>query len=905
MTGKTFDRAALALLSIIAGAMLASCADIAENEPEITLKDVTITAAIDDGEVETRTCIDPTVYRDGVTGLLWSPNDNIGVFSKSGTENALFVSNSDANEKNAVFAGKMSTVPEYAYFPYTTENDGLSPTALKGSVGNVQKYDIVGKVLSDDWKYGSRKSDNSSEEGYRFSMKQLFSMGKLTFSADGSEFAGQNLHSVRMQVVAKDGSVRRISGQFTFDAIAGTYTMTGDAQDGTDNVITLEMEGSPELSAGRSYTAYITLIPDVKEGDTLVLTFNLSDCSVKFKVKFQRDLQQGFIYDFPMSFTSLTAKMAEQFGESPKVTSLPALSALKFTVSDNRGKLLDKQLVTTVSSSSYSSSFKTVTEQTAKIEGNDVSLVIPYLYNFNLVPQFTATEGAEVAVDGTVLESGKTEVDWAHASSLTVTKDGLTRSYDVAIRNTGLPVVVIEQSGSGDFSKQYYGGLNIGNSNIGGTLLNQFVDFMVRGKDTDWVEDDKMTVYNADGSVNMATTNCGVRLRGNSTQKLPKKPFAVKLTAKQPILGMPTHKRWCLLANWLDRSMIRNLVGFEAAKATTRAWTAAGIDKGMIWNPSGKSVELVIDGRHVGNYLLCEQIKIGGKRLNINDCYEDLLAAGSPSAFEDCGYLVEFDVMQDEKYKGVTRRGITWQLKDDVLPPDYSSQIVTKIQAIEDAIKGGDFATYSQLIDIPSFIDQWFVVELAMNREYTEPRSLYSYYNGGNDKLHAGPVWDFDRGTFQNPTNARQMGSSRVKSYDAFLSSSSKVSRSGGYKNDQQPCLWYPLLMDDPEFVTMVKARWAVIYPYLKEVVNYIREYAAENALSWEYESTMWPGTAPALNAGYPSGFSDFAGDENLMSYGAVIQNLINCYNDRLEGMNTLITSATAEGGFAVSETTF
>ena len=905
MTGKTIDRAALALLSIIAGAMLASCADIAENEPEITLKDVTITAAIDDGEVETRTCIDPTQYEGNVTGLMWSPKDNIGVFSESGTENALFVSNSDANEKNAVFAGKMSTVPEYAYFPYTTENDGLSPTALKGSVGNVQKYDIVGKVLSCDWKYGSRKSDNSSEEGYRFAMKQLFSMGKLTFSADGSEFAGQNLHSVRMQVVAKDGSVRRINGQFTFDATTGNYTMTGDAQDGTDNVITLEMEGSPELSAGRSYTAYITLIPDVKEGDTLVLTFKLSECSVQFKVKFQRDLQQGFIYDFPMSFTSLAAKMAEQFGETPTVTSLPTLSELKFTVSDNRGKLLDKQLVTTASSSSYSSSFKTVTEHAATIDGNKVSLVIPYLYNFNLVPQFTATEGAEVAVDGTVLESGKTEVDWAHASSLTVTKDGLTRTYDVAIRNTGLPVVVIEQSGSGDFSKQYYGGLNIGNSNIGGTLLNQFVDFMVRGKDTEWVEDDKMTVYNSDGSVNMVTTNCGVRLRGNSTQKLPKKPFAVKLTAKQQILGMQSHKRWCLLANWLDRSMIRNLVGFEMAKATTRAWKAGSIDEGMIWNPSGKSVELVIDGRHVGNYLLCEQIKIGSKRLNINDAYEDLVADGKSSNFEDCGYLVEFDVMQDENYKGVTTRGITWQLKDDVLPIDYATQIRTKIQAIEDAIKSGDFAVYSQLIDIPSFIDQWFVVELAMNREYTEPRSLYSYYNGGNDKLHAGPVWDFDRGTFQNPTEAKAMGSSRVKSYDAFLSSSSKVSRSGGYKENQQPCLWYPLLMDDPDFVTMVKARWAVIYPYLQEVVNYIRKYAAENALSWEYESEMWPGTASALNAGYPSGFSDFAGDENLMSYDAVIQNLIDCYKARLKGMNTLITSATAEGGFAVSETTF
>ena len=882
---------------------MASCADIAENE--IIGRDTFITAVIDDGGAETRTCIDPTVYRDGVTGLLWSPNDSIGVFSESGTENARFVSNSDANVKNAVFAGTMSSVPEYAYFPYTTENDGLRPTELKGSVGSLQKYDIVGKVLSYDWKYGSRKSDNSSEEGYRFTMKQLFSMGKLSFSADGSEFAGQNLHSVRMQVVAADGSVRRINGQFTFDATTGLYTMTGDPQDGTDNVITLEMEGSPDLSAGRSYTAYITLIPDVKEGDILVLTFNLSDYSVEFKVKFQRDLQQGFIYDFPMSFTSLSTKMAEQFGETPKVTSLPELSALKFTVSDNSGKLLDKQLVTTASSSSYSSSFKTVTEHAATIDGNNVSLVIPYLYNFNLVPQFTATSGAEVAVDGTVLESGKTEVDWAHASSLTVTKDGLTRTYDIAIRNTGLPVVVIEQSGSGDFSEKKVGGTNIFGSIIGGTVVNKFVDFWVRGKDTEWVEDDRMTVYNADGSVDMATTNCGVRLRGNSTQKLPKKPFAVKLTAKRPILGMPTHKRWCLLANWLDRSMIRNLVGFAAAKATTEAWKAESIDEGMVWNPSGKSVELVIDGRHVGNYLLCEQIKIGSKRLNINDCYEDLVADGLSSSFEDCGYLVEFDVMQDENYKGVTSRGITWQLKDDVLPPDYVSQIETKIQDIEDAIKKGDFAAYSQLIDIPSFIDQWFVVELAMNREYTEPRSLYSYYNGGNDKLHAGPVWDFDRGTFQNPTEAQKMGSSRVKSYDTFLSSSSKITKSGGYKENQQPCLWYPLLMNDSEFVRMVKSRWAALYPRLLAVTDEIARLGAENALSWEYDSTMWPGTAKALNAGYPSGFSDFAGDENLTSYEAVIQNLIGCYLARLDGMNSLITSATAEGGFAVSETTF
>ena len=80
MTGKTFDRAALALLSLIAGAMMASCADIAENE--IIGRDTFITAVIDDGGAETRTCIDPTVYRDGV-GDFCGPRMTASVCSAS------------------------------------------------------------------------------------------------------------------------------------------------------------------------------------------------------------------------------------------------------------------------------------------------------------------------------------------------------------------------------------------------------------------------------------------------------------------------------------------------------------------------------------------------------------------------------------------------------------------------------------------------------------------------------------------------------------------------------------------------------------------------------------------------------------------------------------------------------
>ena len=216
-----------ALLTVRAGAVLTACNGLDVFEESIPDgKTVLISAMADENAgTETRSCIDPTVYRDGVTGLMWSPRDSIGVFSADGTENARFVSNSDANVKNAVFAGTMAAVPEYAYFPYTSENDGLSPTELKGSVGSVQKYDFSSKVLSYDWKYGSRKSDYSSEEGYRFAMKQLFCLGELQFSADDSEFVGQALHSVRMRITSADGSVvRRINGSFTFDATKGSYT---------------------------------------------------------------------------------------------------------------------------------------------------------------------------------------------------------------------------------------------------------------------------------------------------------------------------------------------------------------------------------------------------------------------------------------------------------------------------------------------------------------------------------------------------------------------------------------------------------------------------------------------------------------------------------------------------------
>ena len=127
-----------------------------------------------------------------------------------------------------------------------------------------------------------------------------------------------------------------------------------------------------------------------------------------------------------------------------------------------------------------------------------------------------------------------------------------------------------------------------------------------------------------------------IKGRGNSTWGYPKKPYAIKLDSKSKILGFPKHKRWVLLANWMDKTLLRNHVAFEISKNT-----------GLAWTPRGKFVELVLNGEPQGNYYLCEQIKIDENRLNINELSNSDTDAESITG----GYLLELDVYYDEVNK--------------------------------------------------------------------------------------------------------------------------------------------------------------------------------------------------------------------------------------------------------------
>ena len=815
-----------------------------------------------DGALQTRTCVD-TSSPDGATGILWSPKDTIGVFGDKGTKNALFEAANTGNVAEAEFNGSMASgeYPTYAYYPYSLDNASADVTALKGNLKLEQTFDMTTSKLECDYKVGT-PTFQTYEGRYEFEFEHLFSLLKFDIDATGTALEGDKLEKIILTL--PEG--RRLGGEFTFDATSKSVAWTGDAT--ASNELIMVWSDKPALSSGKSYTGYITCAPEIKTGDNITITI----VTQKFKAVFTRTALVDFVantcYTFPLSL--------ENYKNDMTVTNRPVFTSFSFEVTNNAGKILATKLVSGYDSSPFTRPVEN-TAEVMTVKTDSVVGVIPYLHDFKLKPTFTVNEGITVKIDGVDQTSGVSEVDFSKPVAYTLSNGEETKEFTVSVTNSGLPVVVLTQSDGGDVT-WVEAGIN------------------VRSKDSEWVESDLFTVYKADGTVDVDNASCGIRLRGNSTQNFPKKPFAIKLASKAEVLGMPKHKRWVLLANWMDRTMLRNAVAFEVAHRVDSAYIGSGIG----WSPRGTSVEVVMDGRHVGNYYLCEQIKIDGDRVDIKDCIEDIIDDGNPNpTMADCGYLLEFDDNYDEVDKFHTGRGLPCMFKDEVsrYSSDIFNQVKARIEAVEANLESGNYSVAYNDLDINSVIDYFFVQELTFNDEYKHPKSVYMLIDG-DGKLTAGPVWDFDWQTFVNYDKVQSMNNKYGGTYSCrkdgeWLYGSSKLAEKTSwwpgsdydYENDM-PYMWYPLLFKDANFRARVQERWAVIYPHLSSVVDKMDELAEQNRLSDKYNSAIWPlASKIKVDAG-----AAYNGDED-MSFDEAVASMKKAYQERLDWMNNSITS--------------
>lgn len=441
------------------------------------------------------------------------------------------------------------------------------------------------------------------------------------------------------------------------------------------------------------------------------------------------------------------------------------------------------------------------------IEGNDISVSTPFISK----PQLKATfesNAEKVFVNGTEQESSVTVNDFSSPVTYKViSAQGNEEEYKVTLSYSGLPVVIIDTP-------------------------NQAT---IPSKHEDWLEGTTITILNPDGTENYAGTT-SIRGRGNSTWTYPKKPYALKLDEKSEILGMPKHKRWVLLANWMDRTLLRNRVAFQIANST-----------GLDWNPHGEFVDVILNGKHIGNYYLCEQIKVDKNRVNINELDEDATEGDDITG----GYIMELDVYYDEvnKFKSAIRQ-LPYMFKD---PDEVNEQQIAYMQNYvntmeaslynDEELAAGKFMEY---MDIDSYIDWWFVHELAKNGEPGHPKSTYMVKDKLG-KLKAGPAWDFDWGTF-TPGNY-------------FV-----------VKN----ALYYSRLFLNATFVARVKERWALLKPEFEKISAFIESEGERISHSEKMNHIMWPinGTTN--------------GDES-MTHEEAVQRMKSAYEAKLQWLNDAI----------------
>ena len=65
-----------------------------------------------------------------------------------------------------------------------------------------------------------------------------------------------------------------------------------------------------------------------------------------------------------------------------------------------------------------------------------------------------------------------------------------------------------------------------------------------------------------------------VRLRGNASKDFPKKPYHLRFDSKQHVLGSPAKaKRWTLINNYGDKSLMRNILAFDLSRRLELPYT--------------------------------------------------------------------------------------------------------------------------------------------------------------------------------------------------------------------------------------------------------------------------------------------------------------------------------------------
>ena len=199
----------------------------------------------------------------------------------------------------------------------------------------------------------------------------------------------------------------------------------------------------------------------------------------------------------------------------------------------------------------------------------------------------------------------------------------------------------------------------------------------------------------------------GIRGRGNTTWKYPKKPYRIKLDSKASLFGENASKSWVLLAMYNDFSLSKDALAFKLG---------ASLENGD-YVPSYHYVDLYINGVYEGLYLLTEHINENDERTNVeykfdkNDTEVPFLVelddyAELDGGVEGVDYFKVGNCFYTIKYPDSTERYTQAQF-------EYIKNYITKVHNLAHK-KSTTINELEELVDVTSFIDYYLVQEIMI-----------------------------------------------------------------------------------------------------------------------------------------------------------------------------------------------
>lgn len=340
--------------------------------------------------------------------------------------------------------------------------------------------------------------------------------------------------------------------------------------------------------------------------------------------------------------------------------------------------------------------------------------------------------------------------------------------------------------------------------------------------------DADIKVVNPMGQTEYSSSGNSVKGRGNSTWDLEKKPYFIKLKEKAGLCGMEPSRKWLLLANAYEATKLSNKLFYDFSK-----------EAGLAFSTDSQWADLYINGEYRGNYLICEKIDVGTGRINISDLEQEneTAAPGIPSNITG-GYIIEKDVSVDFPDQGfVTANNNCFVLTSpDNASPEEIAYIRDCFQNVENLLGRRDEQVL-QYIDAESFARRFLIEETALNSD-AFITSCYFYKKRNDNRIYAGPIWDFDSVLGESDTVDREEMGNVWLNYDETTVLSMDRNRA-----TTAVLPWDEQLYEIPAYQTLVKEAYIDLLPLLETLLydridasaDQIRQSVILDSFRWNY----------------------------------------------------------------------